>query len=440
MIICGWDKVAESLARDLTDSGHDYVTVVPDVDEVRELEESGVSVVYGVPADLEALKRVRIESAHMLIANMSDPDNTNLTLTAKSICPTPVVSVLTDPARAELMKVAGADHLVPLRETLGNYLAVRATTRGAMSHVVDSMGDLLFAEIPSHGTPFVGLRLEDTGIREKTGASVIGIWERGRFSLPRPDSLIEERTVLLLVGTEPALRALERLTGDSAPEDLVIILGHGTVGRASAALLRRMRVRHVIIDRQGVADPAEPDVIHGDASNLAILEKAGIREAGGLIVTTNDDGMNVFLTLAGRHINPHIRISARANLDTNVAELYSAGADFVVSHTSVGATILANLIAGRKNVFLAEGVRIFWREVPAVLNGKTLAGSGLRSLTGATVVAVQRGPDELELDLDPDTVLQSGTSLVLIGTLESEELFARRFGRRRRTVAPLAAV
>ena len=77
VIICGWDIVTETLARNLAAAGIPYVVLSPDVEEVRSLEEARVNAVLGTPTDAEALKRVRAEVARVVIANMSDPDNTN---------------------------------------------------------------------------------------------------------------------------------------------------------------------------------------------------------------------------------------------------------------------------------------------------------------------------------------------------------------------------
>lgn len=428
VIICGWDSVTETLVKKLTSAGVPYVVLAAEVDESRRLDEEGVNVVQGRFSDVEVLKRVRVEAARMVIANMSDPDNANLVLTTASVASTPVTAVVTEPERKELMRIAGAAHIVALREVLGNYLAVRATTRGAAGHVVDSLGELLFAEIPSHGTPFIGQSLKETGIRRKTGVSVIGIWERGHFSLPEPDTVITEGMVMLLVGAQANLEALERIIGAQVSEDLIVILGCGTVGSAAAAFLdQSSHVPYAVVDRLLLADCQGPEYIQGDASRTSVLEEAGIMRAGGLIVTTNDDGVNVFLTLACRHLNPHIRIVARANRAENVAQFYAAGADFVVSHSSVGANILANMIEGRQTVFLTEGVHIFWRQVPPALVGETLAESQLRSLTGATVVAIQGADNGVTLDLSPETVFESGSTLILVGAPQSEELFSKRF-------------
>jgi Trk K+ transport system NAD-binding subunit len=435
VVLCGWDSVTQTLAHSLDASGMPYVLPEADYEQVRRLDEEGVNVVYGIPTDARVLKRVRVETARIVVANMSDTDNANLVLTVRALCETPVLVVATEIERADLLKIAGAEHVVPLREILGGYLAVRATTLGAMSHVVDSMGELLFAEIPAHGTMLSGLTLAEAGVREKTGVSVIGLWERGSFALPTPDTHIDEGTVMLLAGSAEHLETLEHLVGGSSSEDLVLILGFGTVGRSAAGFLGREGVPYVVVDQEAaVLSQGIPEiqrarrVVEGDASLRAVLEEADVEHARGLIITTNDDGANVFLTLACRHLNQHIRIVARANREENVSELYAAGADFVVSHASVGASILSSVIEGRKTIFLTEGVHIFLRTVPDRLADRTLGRARIRTLTGATVIAYRpRGSDEPDLNVGPDTVLEPGATLVLVGSPESEGLFSERF-------------
>jgi Trk K+ transport system NAD-binding subunit len=428
IIICGWDSVAETLVSKLISDNVPYIVLTPEMSEARQLEEEGIASAYGRFSDAEVLRRVRVETARMVIANMSDQDNANLILTVASICKTPVIAVVDHPERKELLSTAGAAHAVALRSVLGNYLAVRSTTHGAAGYVIDSLDKLLFAEIASHGTPFIGKTLKESGIRHKTGTSVIGMWERGRFILPEPDIIITEKMVLLLVGTSANLDALEKIIGKGSLHDPVVILGYGTVGSAAAAFLEKRRVPHIIVDlRPAPQFTGRAKYIQGDASKKSVLEKANIMKASAVIATTNDDGTNVFLTLACRHFNPDMRIVARANRGENVNQLYAAGADFVVSHSSVGANILANMIEGRQAVFLTEGIHIFWRKAPAFLAGQTLADSQLRSHTGATLVAIQNADGEVILNLHQDTVLDSNSTLIFVGDSKSETLFTKHF-------------
>ncbi len=433
VVICGWDPVTRMVARNLQAAGVSYCTVESDYQQVVRLDEEGVQVVYGIPTDAVVLERVRVCEAAAVVANLSDPENANLALTVRSLCDTTVVAVVTEAERVDLMRAAGADHAIALRDTLGSYLAVRATTRGVMSHVIDSLGELLFAEIPTRGGPFVDQTLTEAAIRERTGASVIGIWERGRFTVPSPETRITSEMVLLLAGTRESLEKLESAPGEDSGDDLVIVIGYGTVGRSAAGYLTRNEVPHVLVDMDlhgevSTGDaPSVRKVVRGDAIRRATLEEALVREAMGTIVTTNDDGANVFLTLACRQLSPHMRIVARANREENVPELYAAGADFVVSYASVGASILTNVIEGRKTVFLTEGVHIFWGDVPASLSGLDLARSRIRTRTGATVVAVQEVGERLSFAVGPQTVLRQGTTLLMVGSPTSETAFLERF-------------
>ena len=427
IIICGWDSVTETLVRKLISDNVSYVVLISEMPEGRQLEEEGIAIVHGRFSDVDVLRRIHIEAARMVIANMNDHDNANLILTAASICKTPVTAVVTHTERKELLVAAGAAHTVALRSVLGSYLAVRSTTRGVSGHVIDSMDKLLFAEISSHGTIFINKKLKESGIRQETGASVIGIWERGHFFFPGPDTVITEKMILLLAGTRDNLDALEKITGNESRDDTVVILGYGLVGAAAAAFLDKRRVPHIVVDQRPAPQlTGRTQYIQGDAGKKSVLEQAGIMQASAALITTNNDGTNVFFTLACRHFNPGMRIVARAGRVENVNQLYAAGADFVVSHSTVGANILANMIKGRQTVFLTEGIDIFWRKTPPSLVGRTLMGSQLRFLTGATLVAMQN-TDDVVFDLGPDTVFNANSTLILVGNSQSEALFTKHF-------------
>jgi len=159
----------------------------------------------------------------------------------------------------------------------------------------------------------------------------------------------------------------------------------------------------------------------GDATSRAVLKGVGLERARGVIVTTNDDGANIFLTLAVRHQHPHVRIVARANREADVEQLYAAGADFVVSSASIGMNILLNVLENKETIFLAEGIQVFRIPVPSALDGKTLQDSRLRTVTGCTVIALEHGETGPPLLMpSPDTVLEQGMNMILIGRPEQE--------------------
>jgi Trk K+ transport system NAD-binding subunit len=428
VLIFGIDAVTRALMRKMQGRRMPFVVVAANHDEAFALEGQGMQVLYGIPTDSAFLSAARVAQARNIISNLSDPETVNLCLTVRTLCETPITVIAEEPEHVELLRLAGANQAIPLSRILGRYLATRATTRGAKAHVLDSFGKLLIAEIPLYGTPFVGQTLEQIRLRQLTNLAVIGLWQRGVFSIPRSDSLLSENALMVLAGTQEQLLALERLIGENASEDLVFVLGHGRIGCAAASHLDRLGVPFVLVDQQDNPHCDEHSAVVGDATSRTLLRKSGIAAARGLIVTTNDDNSNIFMTLAARHSNPHIRIVARANREENVDQLYAAGADFVVSNASVGASILTNVLENKESIYLSEGIGVFRRPLPPNLAGMRLNEAHIRRLTGCSVVAIESSESVEPLVMPPpETVLEEGSDLILIGSPEQEEDFNRTY-------------
>lgn len=422
VVICGLDPVTRTLIRKLQAHGIPFFIATPLYEEAIRLEEDeGMQVVFGDPSEAEVLQKLRVETARCVIANLGVTEDINIILTVRSLCDTQIITLVDEPEHAQFLRLAGANQVIPLKKILGRYLATRATTQGALAHVLDSFGKLLIAELPVHGTLFVGKRLADARIREQTGLAVVGVWGRGSFAIPDRDTVLADDTVMVVVGTREHLEALERLTGEKAEEDLVLIIGHGRIGCSAATFLDSRPVPYILVDRATNPDCSEHIAVIGDATSRTILEGAAIDQAKGLIVTTNDDGANIFFTLACRRLNPHIRIVARANREENVDQLYAAGADFVVSNASVGANILMNILENKESIFLSEGMQVFRYPVPASMDGETIATARIRTLTGSTVIALERSEQKEPTILPtPDAVLSQDMTLILIGSPEQE--------------------
>ncbi|HVM10263.1 MAG TPA: NAD-binding protein [Acidimicrobiales bacterium] len=145
-----------------------------------------------------------------------------------------------------------------------------------------------------------------------------------------------------------------------------------------------------------------------------------------MIVTTHDDDVNIYLTIYCRRLRHDIQIIARARLDRNVTTLHRAGADFVMSYASTGATAMWNVLTADNTLQLAEGLDVFRVELPPALVGKTLRTARIRENTGCTVVATAAG-DHLAANPDPDAPLVAGSDLVLIGDEEAERRFLERY-------------
>ncbi|HNV03495.1 MAG TPA: NAD-binding protein [Vicinamibacterales bacterium] len=435
VLIAEFDDVASGLAARLASERVPHFVIEPDVVRAGQLVNDGVPVVAGRNDSRATYEQLGIERASLVLANCTDTVNTNITLTVREAAPrVPIVAIVEAEDSADILRLAGATHVLPLKHQLGEYLANRVEAGAAEAHVIGAFGDLLIAELPARGTPFAGSSVRDTRLRERTGLNLVGLWERGRLLPAYPQTLIRPDSVVVVAGTAGHIAALGRLLPASGAEPRpVIVIGAGTVGRAAALALKRKGLQVHVIERDeaalallaGTVDRA----FQGDAADRALLDRAGIGSARSVLLTTNDDAMNIFLAVYCRRLQPEIRIVSRITHERNLEAIHRAGADFVLSYTSLGVDAVLAILRGHELVLLGEGVELFSIPVPASLAGLPLRESQIGSRTGLSVVALKHG-DGSSTPLDADAVLRADARLVMLGSLEQRRAFADAFERR----------
>ena len=430
VILTHYDPIAISLTQRLAYHGRPYWVVEPDVKKAMDLHDAGVKVVVGERDKVETYRALRADRAALIVATGDDYENTNIVFTAREVAAeVPLVSIVRSADSIDILELAGSSHVLHVPEMLGRALARRTLGGDVRASVIGRFGALLIAEAPVTGTPLIGKRLADSRLREATGLTVVGVWERGRFEPPSPDTVLGPSTALVLAGTEEQLALFsELMVIYSTPDAPVLILGGGRVGRAVAAALEEREVLWRIVEQKAEMVRDETHYVVGSAADRAVLEKAGIGEAAAAVVTTNDDATNIYLALYVRRLRPEIQIVSRATLDRNVATLHRAGADFVMSYASMGANAAFNVLEKGDVVMLAEGLDVFRHPVPRSLVGRPLAATGIREGTGCSVVALEVEGAAV-INPPPDEPLPAGAELILIGTTDAERRFVQRFGR-----------
>ncbi len=431
VILTHYEPVTISLVNRLRDHGRPYFVVEPDLMRALELHDQGVSVVTGARDDVNLYRLLRAEHAAMVVASGDDYMNTNIAFTVRELTATvPVVAFARAPQSVDVLELAGAAHVLRLTDMLGRSLARRALAGDVRASVIGTFGELIIAEAPVLGTPIVGRTVGEGWLKEMTGLTIVGAWERGTFTVPGPDTVIQANMVLVLAGSEEQLVRFEELTAIYLPADApVLILGGGRVGRTVADELKQRGIEYRIVekDTSRVRDPET--YVTGDASDLDTLQTAGIQRAPAAIITTSDDATNIYLTIYCRRLRPDMQIISRSTLDVNVSTLHRAGADFVMSYASMGANAVFNILEKDDIVMVAEGLDVFRITIPPGLVGKTLASSNIRETTGVSVIAVA---DHGNVEINPDVnspLPGPPAELILVGTTENERSFVSRYSK-----------
>ena len=397
--------MTRALIARLVQYRYPYALVIPDLEQALQLHDEGLRVIYGEPDDPKTYRKLRADQAAMVGATGPDPMNCNVAFTVRELSENvPVVTTADTASSVDILQLAGSTHVLQLGDIMGRALARHSIATDARAHLLGRFGRVCIAEATAAGTPLAGKTLAEIDVRVMAGLTVAGLWKRGAFLVPRPDTRIDATSVLLLAGTEEQIeRYNELFCIYHSAEAPVLIIGGGRVGRAAGKYLAQDGVDYRIVE-----------------------ERAGLRETPTVIVTPHDDDTNIYLTLYCRKLRPDVQIIARASLEKNVSTLHRAGADFVMSYASMGANSIFNQLKSSDVTIVAEGLSVFPAVVPAALAGRTLADLHFRAETGCSVLAVRTG-EHAEVNPSADMPLPAGAELLLIGRDDSRDEFFRRY-------------
>lgn len=110
--------------------------------------------------------------------------------------------------------------------------------------------------------------------------------------------------------------------------------GYGRFGRELTADLRDNGLDVTVIEPVGSPDHG-PEVIIGDACDPAVLARAELASAVGLVAGTDDDTTNLSMLAAARRVNPELFFAARQNRLSSAALFEAMHLDALLVPTEV---------------------------------------------------------------------------------------------------------
>jgi len=136
VIICGFGRVGQNLARVLERRGLEFIALDLDPFRVRDARQAGDPVVYGDAAQPEVLRALGIERANVLVVTFENPDIAlKIVRAARRLrSDLPVLVRTEDDSKLDALQQAGATEVIP--ETFEISLAM-------VAHV------LLFLDVPA---------------------------------------------------------------------------------------------------------------------------------------------------------------------------------------------------------------------------------------------------------------------------------------------------
>jgi len=216
-------------------------------------------------------------------------------------------------------------------------------------------------------------------------------------------------------------------------KDHFIICGYGRIGSIVAEQFRRQRIPYVIVDRSAERLQAAMDAgalgVEADASSEEVLKRVGIDRARGLIAVVGTDAENVYAVLTAREMRPDLFIVGRAETEDATQKLKRAGADRVISPYQIGGVQIAQsavrpaVVDFMELATNAENIELAMEQIPigaaSQFANRSVVEANLRQRYGVIVVGIQREDRRMEFNPEPETRIEAGDKLVVLGRPDS---------------------
>lgn len=424
-----YGPAVETLCQDLALAQVPVLVLEQDEAVARRVRDQKIDLVFNETLG-EGVEALHLATARALITNGTDEDNAACILVARQLgFEGEILALVEEPYHRKPLTLAGANAVFTPRHVLGAALAARASRRiSPRVSGAQHLGEHVEVEEIriEPGSPLAGSSLAESEVGAETGATVIGLWERGHLQ-PQPgaDRRLEALDILIAIGDAESLDRLEELAGGSRmarPDRPYVVAGYGEVGQKVALLLRDAEEEVLVVDRQ--EGPGVDRV--GDVLDPRVLEEVGANDAQGIILALDNDRATLFATVILKDLAPNVPIIARVNTADNVERIHRAGADFALSISTVSGRILAQRLLSQ-DAFAVDAHLKVLKVTRHTLGGRHPARAGIREATGCSVVAIERG-EQVLTRFSEDFVLADSDILYVCGTRQTAKQFTTLYG------------
>ena len=428
IVVVGAGKVGYSLAQRLAQDQHDVYVIEKNGDRIKNLENNlDVNLVQGNGSSISLLQEIGIADMGMLIA-VTDSDEVNMLacmLGKAAGIPKTIARVRDN----EYDSGTNAS----IRERLGIDLFINPemVTAQEIYKVLKTPAALDVEDFASGAVRLVEFKIRNnlnvTGIPLRKlelppNVLVVGIMRGGEMIIPHGESTLEYLDNVFFLGAKESIDQVEVWLNEvSRPTQRVVIIGAGLIGRNLTLLLEAdgydVKVIEKDLDRceQLAALVSRSIVIHGDGTDIDLLQAEEISDNDVIICLTDDDKLNLLVALLAKHLGVP-KTFVRVGRLEYITLMEQVGIDVVFSPRLLTSGQILRLIREGENlinIFTFEGSKAEAIEI-SITNRSNLMNQYLKDLKfpGKSLVgAVVR--DNRTIVPKGDTQLVEGDHIVI---------------------------
>ena len=428
IVVVGAGKVGYSLAQRLVQDEHDVYLIEKSPERIKNLENNlDVNLVQGNGSSISLLQEIGVEDIGMLIA-VTDSDEVNILacMIGKAAGIPKTIARVRDNEyesniNASIRERLGIDLFINPEMVTAREIYKILKTPAALDVEDFASGAVRLAEFKIRnnlditGIPLYSLTLPSNVL-------VVGIMRGGEMIIPHGKSTLEYGDNVFFLGAKDSIGEVEEwLHETSRPTQRVVIIGAGLIGRNLTLLLEKDGYDVKVIDKdldrceQLAAQVDRSIVIHGDGTDIDLLQAEEISDNDVIICLTDDDKLNLLVALLAKHLGVP-KAFVRVGRLEYITLMEQVGIDVAFSPRLLTSGQILRLIRESENLInistfegsKAEAVEIEITATSSLMNQylKDLRFPG-KALVGAVV------RDEHTIVPKGDTLLLEGDHIVI---------------------------
>lgn len=368
IVIVGAGKLGVNVAKALLGGDHS-VTIIDSEDSVLQKISSQMDVmtINGNAKEIKLLKQLHIDSYDFLIAVTGD-DEANLVIAsfAKKLGCSKVVARIRDPEHMQqinfIKEALDIDHLVNpdqgITVEIYKYLAEKYT----LSNGIFSSGKVSLVEFSVHRMPkLIGKSMKDI-TKILPDMLVVAISRKGKVIIPHGKEVIEPEDFVYVIGEKGPILALNSKVherGKYTDLQKVMIIGGGKTGFYLAEMLSEFGAAVKIIEAKKErchylsAHLEDVMILHGDATDLTLLEEENLDMMDAVVTATGFDEDNLLLALTAKQHGVDDVIAKVSR--TSYAEIISRmGIDMALNPLDITSSNILHFVQGSKKILSSQ--------------------------------------------------------------------------------------
>ena len=356
VIIIGAGKVGYNIAELLSLENHDIVVIEKDEERYQIIDENlDVKVINGSGSSSSVLLEAEIKEADLLVSvTQNDELNMIACMLAKQYGVPKTIARVRNPEYAEGEKFSdnlrfGIDLIISPEHVTAMEIMQLIEVPEAADVEYFAEGKLQFLELViDKSSPVVGKALKDIDFGYR--CVIIGISRKGRMIIPKGNNRILEKDTIFVLSKTTDMIGIEKAIGKKRSKTKsVMILGGSRIAYYVARELEKKKISVKIVEKNHARckelarDLNTTMILHGDGTDLDLLEEEGAGKVDLFISLTDDDKLNLLVSLIAKHLGVKKTI-AQIRRSDYLPLIESVGIDIAVSPRLLTAAAILRFI------------------------------------------------------------------------------------------------